>query len=215
VLGIAITGLLASFMAGMAANISGFNTVFTYDIWKSHIRGDHPDEWYVRLGRWATVFGVAGGIGTAFIAAGFSNIMNYLQSLFSFFNAPLFATFIIGLFWRRMTPWAGFWGLISGTASAVLVYVLYKAGVLDLGTDLNASFWGAGAAFVVDAIVSVVVTLNTTPKPESELRGLVWGLTDTTLRDDALAGDAAWYRSPVVLGVGAVVLAALFYLPFI
>ncbi|MBO3752622.1 sodium:solute symporter family protein [Streptosporangiaceae bacterium NEAU-GS5] len=215
VLGIAITGLLASFMAGMAANISGFNTVFTYDIWRAHINGDHPDEWYVRLGRLATIGGVAGGIGTAFIAAGFSNIMNYLQALFSFFNAPLFATFIIGLFWKRMTAWAGFWGLLSGTLAAFAVYIGYKSDVFGFGTDLNASFVGAGTAFVVDAIVSVVVTLATTPKPESELRGLVYGLTDTTIRDDALAGDAAWYRSPLVLGAGALVLAAAFYIPFL
>ncbi|MEW9527755.1 sodium:solute symporter family protein [Microbispora sp. NPDC049125] len=215
VLGIAVTGLLASFMAGMAANISGFNTVFTYDIWKSHVNGDHPDEWYVRLGRIATVGGVVGGIGTAFIAASFNNIMNYLQSLFSFFNAPLFATFIIGLFWRRMTAWAGFWGLVTGTAAAFASYILYKAGVIDFRTELNASFWGAGIAFVVNAIVSVVVTRFTAPKPESELRGLVYGLTDASIQDDAMSGDAAWYRSPVVLGVGAVVLAAAFYLPFI
>ncbi|MGI5159871.1 sodium:solute symporter family protein [Microbispora sp. CA-102843] len=215
VLGVAVTGLLASFMAGMAANISGFNTVFTQDIWKAHINGDHPDEWYVRLGRIATVVGVAAGIGTAFIAAGFGNIMNYLQSLFSFFNAPLFATFVIGLFWRRMTAWAGFWGLLSGTVCAFASYILYKAGVFDFGTELNASFWGAGIAFVVDAIVSVVVTLATTPKPESELRGLVYGLSDASVSDDALAGDTAWYRSPVILGAGAVVLAAAFYLPFL
>ncbi|MEZ0075870.1 sodium:solute symporter family protein [Planotetraspora sp. GP83] len=215
VLGIAVTGLLASFMAGMAANISGFNTVFTYDIWKSHIQGDRPDEWYVRLGRLATVGGVIGGIGTAFIASGFSNIMNYLQSLFSFFNAPLFATFILGLFWRRMTAWAGFWGLVSGTAAAFATYILYKSGVFDFGTDLNASFWGAGIAFVVDILVSAAVTLATTPKPESELRGLVYGLSDASISDDALSGDTAWYRSPVILGAGAVVLAAAFYLPFL
>jgi len=215
VLGIAVTGLLASFMAGMAANISGFNTVFTYDIWKSHIQGDRPDGWYVRLGRLATVGGVLGGIGTAFIAAGFSNIMNYLQSLFSFFNAPLFATFILGLFWRRMTAWGGFWGLVSGTAGAFATYILYKAGVLDFGTDLNASFWGAGIAFVLDILVSAVVTVATTPKPESELRGLVYGLSDASISDDTLKGDTAWYRSPVLLGTGAVVLAAAFYLPFL
>jgi SSS family solute:Na+ symporter len=215
VLGIAITGLLASFMAGMAANISGFNTVFTYDIWQAHVAGDRPDAYYLRLGRLATVAGVLLGVGTAFIAAGFSNIMNYLQALFSIFNAPLFATFIIGLFWRRMTAWAGFWGLLSGTAVAVAVYVLYKTGAVNLGTDLNASFWGAGIAFVVDALVSVVVTLVTTPKREAELSGLVYGLSDTSIADDALAGDAAWYRSPVVLGTGAIIIAAALYLPFL
>nr|WP_246497429.1 sodium:solute symporter family protein [Sphaerisporangium rubeum] len=215
VLGVAVTGLLASFMAGMAANISGFNTVFTYDIWRSHVRKDRPDDYYLRLGRWATVGGVVLGIGTALIAAGFSNIMNYLQTLFSFFNAPLFATFIIGLFWRRMTPWAGFWGLLTGTLAAFASYILYKADVIDFGTELNATFWGAGIAFVVDAVVSVAVTLATTPKPESELRGLVWGLTDTTLADDSVKGDKSWYRSPLVLGAGALILSAAMYIPFI
>jgi SSS family solute:Na+ symporter len=159
----------------------------------------------------ATVAGVALGVGTAFIAAGYSNIMNYLQTLFSFFNAPLFATFILGLFWRRMTPWAGFWGLLAGTVAAFASYVSYKAGLVDFGTELNASFWGAGLAFVVDIAVSVVVTLVTTEKPEEELRGLVYGLSDVNLEDDALAGDARWYRSPVLLGTGALVLAVLAY----
>ncbi|MEV4169114.1 sodium:solute symporter family protein [Nonomuraea sp. NPDC049709] len=211
VLGIAVTGLLASFMAGMAANISGFNTVFTNDIWQAHLARDRDDSHYVRVGRIATVAGVALGVGTAFIAAGYSNIMNYLQTLFSFFNAPLFATFIVGLLWRRMTPWAGFWGLLAGTVAAFASYLSYKAGLVDFGTELNASFWGAGLAFFVDVVVSVVVTLFTTPKPAEELRGLVYGLSAVNLEDDALAGDARWYRSPVLLGTGAVVLAALMY----
>ncbi|WP_433510313.1 sodium:solute symporter family protein [Nonomuraea sp. CA-143628] len=211
VLGVAVTGLLASFMAGMAANISGFNTVFTNDIWQAHLAKDRDDGYYLRVGRIATVAGVALGVGTAFIAAGYSNIMNYLQALFSFFNAPLFATFILGLFWKRMTPWAGFWGLLAGTASAFASYIAYKAGMLDFGTELNASFWGAGVAFVVDLLVSVVVTLVTTPKPVEELRGLVYGLSAVDLADDALAGDKKWYRSPVILGTGAIVLAAAMY----
>ncbi|MEV6154350.1 sodium:solute symporter family protein [Nonomuraea sp. NPDC052129] len=211
VLGVAVTGLLASFMAGMAANISGFNTVFTNDIWQAHLAKDRDDGYYLRVGRIATVAGVALGVGTAFIAAGYSNIMNYLQALFSFFNAPLFATFILGLFWKRMTPWAGFWGLLAGTASAFASYIAYKAGMLDFGTELNASFWGAGVAFAVDLLVSVVVTLVTTPKPVEELRGLVYGLSAVDLADDALAGDKKWYRSPVILGTGAIVLAAAMY----
>ncbi|MFI7700683.1 sodium:solute symporter family protein [Nonomuraea sp. NPDC049480] len=211
VLGIAVTGLLASFMAGMAANISGFNTVFTNDIWQSHLVRDREDGYYLRVGRIATVVGVGLGVGTAFIAAGYSNIMNYLQALFSFFNAPLFATFIVGLFWRRMTPWAGFWGLLAGTVAAFASYFSYKAGYVNFGTELNASFWGAGLAFAVDVVVSVVVTLFTTQKREEELRGLVYGLSDVDLEDDALAGDAKWYRSPMLLGVGALILAVALY----
>ncbi len=97
-LGIAVTALLAAFMAGMAANVSAFNTVFTYDIWQDYVRKGREDAYYLRFGRIVTVVGVVVGIGTAFIAAGYSNIMNYIQALFSIFNAPLFATFIIGMF---------------------------------------------------------------------------------------------------------------------
>ncbi|SCL69511.1 sodium:solute symporter family protein [Micromonospora chersina] len=213
VLGIAVTGLVASFMAGMAANVSGFNTVFTYDIWQAYFQRDRSDEYYVRVGRIATVVAVLIGIGTAFIAAGFSNIMNYIQALFSVFNAPLFGTFIIGMFWKRMTALAGFWSLLSGTVVALGTYLLYRAGVIHFNSDLEESFWGAGLAFVTVAVVAAIVTPLTRPKPADELTGLVYGLSDTTLKDDSLAGDAAWYRSPVLLGVIAVVLAALFYIP--
>ncbi|MGV9373609.1 sodium:solute symporter family protein [Micromonospora tulbaghiae] len=213
VLGIAVTGLVASFMAGMAANVSGFNTVFTYDIWQAYFRRDKPDEYYVKVGRLATVAAVVIGIGTAFIAAGFSNIMNYIQALFSVFNAPLFGTFIIGMFWRRMTPLAGFWSLLSGTVVATATYLLYKGGVISFNSDLEESFWGAGLAFATVAVVAAIVTPLTRPKTDRELTGLVYGLSDTTLADDSLAGDTAWYRSPVLLGVVAVILAALFYIP--
>ncbi|MBQ1042691.1 sodium:solute symporter family protein [Micromonospora sp. C32] len=213
VLGIAVTGLVASFMAGMAANVSGFNTVFTYDIWQAYFRRNESDEHYVKVGRIATVGAVVIGIGTAFIAAGFSNIMNYIQALFSVFNAPLFGTFIIGMFWRRMSPLAGFWSLLSGTIVAAATYLLYKGGVISFNSDLEESFWGAGLAFATVAVVAAIVTPLTRPKTDDQLTGLVYGLSDTTLADDSLAGDAAWYRSPVLLGVVAVILAALFYIP--
>ncbi|KAB1915057.1 sodium:solute symporter family protein [Micromonospora sp. AMSO31t] len=213
VLGIAVTGLVASFMAGMAANVSGFNTVFTYDIWQAYFKRDRPDEYYVRVGRIATVVAVVVGIGTAFIAAGFSNIMNYIQALFSVFNAPLFGTFIIGMFWKRMSPLAGFWSLLAGTVVAIGTYLLHLADVVHFNSDLEESFWGAGLAFVTVAVVAAILTPLTRPKRNDELTGLVYGLSDATLKDDSLAGDAAWYRSPVLLGVIAVVLAALFYIP--
>ncbi|MEU4475866.1 sodium:solute symporter family protein [Micromonospora sp. NPDC023888] len=213
VLGVAVTGLLASFMAGMAANVSGFNTVFTYDIWQAYIRRDRPDDYYVRVGRWATVAAVVVGIGTAFIAAGFSNIMNYIQALFSVFNAPLFATFIIGMFWKRMTALAGFWSLLLGTLVSLSLYLLYKGGVIDFNSDLEESFWGAGLAFVTAVVVAAIITPLTAPKRDAELRGLVYGMGGVDLKGDVLAGDAVWYRSPVLLGVIAVALAALFYIP--
>src|SRR5690348_2998920 len=125
-LGVAIAGLLASFMAGMAANISAFNTVFSYDLWQTYVKKDRPDDYYTRVGRLATVAATLVAVGTAFFASNYTNIMNYLQTLFGFFNAPLFATFILGMFWKRMTPTAGWTGLVSGTLAAVLVGVLSK-----------------------------------------------------------------------------------------
>ena len=118
-LGVALAGLLAAFMAGMAANISAFNTVFSYDLWQQYVKKDRPDDYYLRVGRWATVGATVTAIGTALIASGYTNLMDYLQTLFGFFNAPLFATFILGMFWKRMTPTAGWTGLVSGTLAAV------------------------------------------------------------------------------------------------
>ncbi|WP_372472145.1 sodium:solute symporter family protein [Jidongwangia harbinensis] len=214
VLGVAVTGLVASFMAGMAANVSGFNTVFTYDIWQQYVRRDRSDEYYLRIGRWATVGGIVVGIGTAFIAAGFSNIMNYIQALFSLFNAPLFATFIVGMFWKRMSAWAGFWSLLLGTLSSLTLYLLYLADVVPFNSDLEESFWGAGLAFVTAVVVAVAVTLFTPPRPENELRGLVYGLAGPTTSGQAvLAADKVWWRNPVLLGTIAVVLAFVLYIP--
>ncbi len=214
VLGIAVTGLLAAFMAGMAANVSSFNTVFTYDIWQTYVKKDRDDAYYLRTGRVVTVVGILIGIGTAFIAAGFSNIMNYVQVLFSFFNVPLFATFIIGMFWKRMTAWAGFWSLLTGTLGALATYLLYKQDVISFNTDLEESFWGSGVAFVLCVVVTVVVTMMTTPKTDEELQGLVRGVGATDLSAGELVGDRTWYRNPVLLGGVAVALAALLYIPF-
>jgi SSS family solute:Na+ symporter len=211
-LGVAIAGLLAAFMAGMAANISSFNTVFTYDIWQPYIRKNRPDGYYLRIGRTVTVVGCVVAIATAFIASGYGNVMNYLQTLFSFFNAPLFATFILALFWKRMTKAAGWSGLVAGTASAVTVFGLATANVLTIfgSTDTQGpSFVGALVAFVVDIVVSVIVSLSTQPKPESELRGLVYSLTPREdLRGVENPGDRAWYRRPAVLAVGVLVITA-------
>lgn len=207
-LGIAIAGLLAAFMAGMAANVSAFNTVVTYDIWQTYVKKGRSDRYYLLTGRVVTVAGCVVAIGTAFIAGNFGNIMDYLQTLFGFFNAPLFATFILALFWKRMTPAAGGIGLIVGTISAVTVDLLNRGGVLDLSGQ-GASFLAATTAFVVDIALSVAVSLVTKPKPDSELVGLVWQLTPRSRRThDATGEDAGWYRKPVVLGGGALLLTA-------
>ncbi|MGA6167939.1 sodium:solute symporter family protein [Amycolatopsis magusensis] len=198
-LGIAIAGLLASFMAGMAANLSSFNTVFTYDIWQSYIKKDKPDGYYLSFGRLVTAGGTILAIGTAFIASSYSNLMDYLQQLFSFFNAPLFATFILGMFWKRMTATAGWTGLVSGTLAAIGVFILAESGVWDLPGQ-GASFIGAGAAFVVDVVVSVAVTYATQPKPEAQLVGLVYSLTPKdSLKHSDTGEDSGWYRKPGLL----------------
>jgi SSS family solute:Na+ symporter len=204
-LGIALTGLMASFMAGVAANVSAFNTVVTTDLVQPYLKKDMPDDWYVNFGRYATIGGIGISIFTALIASSYDNLMNYLQALFSIFNAPLFATFIIGMFWKRMTPAAGFWGLIAGTITAAGLFVGYKAGWIGFGSDLDESMWGAGMAFVVDAVVTVAVSLRTTPKPISELQGLVYGMAN----EDENARDYKWWESPKLLGFSTLAGAAV------
>ncbi len=197
-LGVAIAGLLAAFMAGMAANISAFNTVFSYDLWQTYVIKDRPDSYYLAVGRWATVGATVVAIGTALIAAGYQNLMDYLQTLFGFFNAPLFATFILGMFWKRMTATAGWAGLVSGTLAAITVFVLSETGVFDLPGQ-GAAFVAAGAAFVVDILVSVAVTMVTQPKPAHELVSLVYSETPEEQRTDPEAHRLPWYQSPTKL----------------
>lgn len=211
VLGVALAGLIAAFMAGMAANVSSLNTVFTYDIWQDWVRPGREDRYYLQVGRVVTVVGCVLAIGTAFIAGSYQNLMDYIQALFSFFNAPLFAIFILGLFWRRMTGTAGWTGLVSGTIAAVTVDFLVRAGILALSSQAG-SFVGASAAFVVGIAVAIVVSLLTQPKPEAELVGLVWSLTPRGDRTEERTGqDAGWYRSPAVLGVSVLVLTVVLY----
>jgi SSS family solute:Na+ symporter len=211
-LGIAITGLLAAFMAGMAANISAFNTVFSYDLWGDYVVKDKPDLYYLRVGRIATVAATFVAVLTAYLAENFSNVMTYLQTLFGFFNAPLFATFIVGMFWRRMTPTAGWMGLVAGTASAVLVAFLsedafgsWSIGVLPL-TGQGAAFVSASAAFVVDVALSVGVSMVTRPKPAEELVGLVYSETPRDMRTDPKEASYPWFRRTVPLAGVALVM---------
>jgi len=211
-LGIAITGLLAAFMAGMAANISAFNTVLSYDLWEHYIQRDREDSYYLAIGRIATVAATVIAVFTASLASHFTNIMNYLQTLFGFFNAPLFATFILGMFWKRMTAAAGAVGLVAGTLSAVVVAFLsqdafgsWSTGTLSLSGQ-GASFVAAGTAFVVDVVLSVLVSLVTRPKPDEELVGLVYSETPKESLVDADAAGYPWYRRPVPLAGCALVI---------
>ncbi len=207
VLGVAVTGLVAAFMAGMAANVSSFNAVFTYDIWQDYVRQGREDSYYLRVGRIVTVIGVLIGIATAFIAAGFNNIMNYIQVLFSFFNVPLFCAFIIGMFWRRASRSAGFWAILVGTIVAVATYVLYNQGVIPFRSALQETFYGSIFAFVAGSIAAVVATRFEPRKSDEELRGLVYGLE---IRDPDEAPQP-WYRQPLPMGIGVVVLSILLY----
>jgi SSS family solute:Na+ symporter len=209
VLGVAITGLLAAFMAGMAANVSSFNAVWTYDIWQNYIRRGRPDSYYLRVGRITTVVGVFIGILTAFIAAGYSNIANYLQTLFSFFNVPIFLAFIVGMVWRKAGRGSGFYGMIVGTLVAFGTWVLYKVGVLSFRSDLAETQWGAIAGFGTGLAAMWIATRFMEPKPLSELRGLVFGLQEVDVKTSA---RVPLYRSPVLWGIGALVLCGLLYI---
>jgi SSS family solute:Na+ symporter len=220
-LGVAIAGLLASFMAGMAANISAFNTVLSYDLWQQYVVKDREDSYYTLVGRLATIVATVIAIGTAGIASNYSNLMNYLQVLFGFFNAPLFATFILGMFWKRMTASAGWTGLVAGTAAAVAVAFLSEdafgsasTGVLHVGGQ-GASFVAAGAAFVVDVIVSVAVTSFTQPRAEADLKGLVYSLTPKESLLDPHEGTISWWQSPTKLAAVGLVLVIILNLMFL
>jgi SSS family solute:Na+ symporter len=219
-LGLAITGLLAAFMAGMAANISAFNTVLSYDLVQTYVIKDREDRWYLGIGRWATIAATVIAIFTAGLASNFSNIMNYLQTLFGFFNAPLFATFILGMFWKRMTATAGWVGLVAGTLSAVVVAFLSKdafgswsTGALNLSGQ-GASFVAASTAFVVDIVLSVVVSLVTRPKPSEELVGLVYSETPREDLVDEKEATYPWYRRTVPLASVSLVLVIILNLLF-
>ncbi|WIE64014.1 sodium:solute symporter family protein [Curtobacterium sp. MCLR17_036] len=215
VLGVAVTGLLASFMAGMAANVSSFNTVFTYDIWQRYIKPNMPDVHYLKTGRWVTVVGVLVGIATAFIAAQASNIMTYMQTLFSFFNAPLFAVFILGLLWKRMTTQGALWGYVLGIVTPTITWIAYLLNPDLFATATAETLYGAIISFVTVLVVGFVVSMLTKPKDEKELSGLVYGIGKIDLHGDSVATDTAWYRSPALLGTVALVLCVVLYLPFL
>jgi SSS family solute:Na+ symporter len=201
-LGIAVTGLFASFMAGVAANVSSLNTVVTYDLLQPYLAKDRSDAWYLRAGRLVTFGGVILSIGTALLASQFNNIMNYLQALFSIFNAPIFATFILGMFWKRSTSLGGFWGLLAGSSSGAAMFLLYEIHVLHFGSALSATFAQASVAFVVDIVVTVALSL-VSPAPEhSHLAGIVYVVAgaDGVVPTLKQPKEAIWWRRPVLLG---------------
>ena len=208
-LGLGLTALLASFMSGMAGNVTAFNTVWTYDIYQSHIRRGASDAHYLKMGRIATVGGILLAVGAAYLASAFNNIMDLLQLVFAFVNAPLFATFALGMFWRRTTGHGAFAGLLSGTLAAAVHHGMtlpagahagVKGGFLGAvhtyPSELAQTFWTAIIAWTTCLVVTILVSLATRPRPANELTGLVYSLTPRP-------GDRGlpWIRRPWVLAV--------------
>ena len=206
-LGLGLTALLASFMSGMAGNVTAFNTVWTYDIYQSHIKKGASDEHYLWMGRAATVFGIALSIAAAYVANSFNNILDLLQLVFAFVNAPLFATFALGMFWKRTTGHAAFIGLLAGTTAAAIHHGIslaagsvpgvkggYFGAHLVYRSELGQTFWTAIAAWVTCFVVTIIVSLLTRPRPDEELRGLVYSLTPKPSE-----GNVVWYERPTVI----------------
>jgi SSS family solute:Na+ symporter len=191
-LGLGITALIAGFMSGMAGNVSAFATVWTYDIYKPLFKKTASDSHYVSMGRWSTVLGVMVSIGTAYLVMQFGSIMDYVQALFSFFIAPLLATVLFGMFWKRTSSAGGFWGLLTGTVSSIVMWAWVKADPSALryialsphaqamAENMYRALWSCLAC----ALVTVVVSLLTKPKPDSELVGLVRGVTEIPSESD-------------------------------
>ena len=221
-LGLGLTALLASFMSGMAGNVTAFNTVWTYDIYQSHIKRGASDEHYLWMGRAATVFGIVLSIAAAYVANSFNNILDLLQLVFAFVNAPLFATFALGMFWKRTTGHAAFIGLLAGTVAAAIHHGMSLAAGATPGvkggyfgahivyrSELGQTFWTAIAAWVTCFVVTIIVSFLTRPRPDEELRGLVYSLTPKPSE-----GNVVWYERPTVIAVIVLAIALLLNIIF-
>lgn len=204
ILGVGVTALIASFMSGMAGNVTAFNTVWTFDLYQSHINKTASERHYLWVGKVTTVVGVLISIATAYVARGFNSIMDLLQLVFSFVNAPLFATFFLGMFWKKTTANGAFWGLVSGTTAAALTHGLtvaegkggWIANVHEFYSGTSQAFNIAGIAFIVCFIMTVLISSFTPRKPDNQLVGLVYSLTPKT-KDST----KVWYKNPLWLGV--------------
>jgi solute:Na+ symporter, SSS family len=219
-LGVGFTALMASFMSGMAGNVTAFNTVWTYDIYQSYVAPGKTDHHYLWMGRWATVVGILVSIGCAYLASKFNNIMDMLQLVFGFVNAPLFATFLLGMFWRRATGHGAFWGLIGGMAAAAIFHGMahttgavvgikgtWLASLLHLTpvefhSEMAQNFYMAIAAWSSCFLLTIIISLATAKnKTDEQLKGLVYSLTPKPAKE-----NEPWYQQPVTLGI--VILAA-------
>jgi SSS family solute:Na+ symporter len=222
-LGLGLTALIASFMSGMAGNVTAFNTVWTYDIYQAHIKKHGTDEHYLWMGRVATVGGIALSVAAAYVAGAFNNIMELLQLVFAFVNAPLFATFALGMFWKRSTGHGAFWGLVAGTVAPAIHHGISLASgatpgvkggffgvLLNYPSEMAQTFWTAVAAFTTCFVVTIAVSLATAPRRDAELEGLVYSLTPRQVDN-----VKAWYQKPSVFAavvmVAMITLNVLFY----
>jgi SSS family solute:Na+ symporter len=209
-LGVGFTALMASFMSGMAGNVTAFNTVWTYDIYQSYIAKNKSDSHYLWMGRWATVFGIFVSVGCAYLASKFNNIMDMLQLVFGFVNAPLFATFLLGMFWRRATGHGAFWGLLGGTGGAAIFHGLASAAGNAPGikggwiaqkflfhSEMAQNFYMAIVAWVSCFVLTILISLATTrTKSDAELTGLVYSLTPKPKSE-----NEPWFKQPVTVGL--------------
>jgi len=221
-LGLGLTALLASFMSGMAGNVTAFNTVWTYDIYQAYINKKGTDEHYLWMGRMATIGGILLSIGAAYAVTNFNNIMDALQLVFSVVNAPLFATFLLGMFWKRTTGHGAFTGLLAGTGAALLHHGLTLPFAAVPGihggwihvihrypSDMAQNFWTAIFAFAVNFVVTIVVSSATTPRPEPELVGLVYSLTPKPVES-----HLSWYQKPATLAIAVLAILIVLNLVF-
>jgi SSS family solute:Na+ symporter len=216
-LGVGITALIASFMSGMAGNVTAFNAVFTYDIYQAYFFKNKSDKHYLNVGKLVTLFGILFSIGTAYIAASFNNINDFLQLVFSFVNGPLFATFLLGMFWKRTTGHGAFWGLVAGTVAAAITHGLTiaegKGGWISplypISSGMGQAFIVASFSWIANFFTTIAVSLVTKPKPDEELRGLVYSLTEKVY-----GTEKRWYLKPAPLSIILLIITILLNIIF-
>ena len=216
-LGVGITALIASFMSGMAGNVTAFNSVFTYDIYQSYFVKNKSDRHYLWFGKFITVVGILISIVTAYIARGFNNINDFLQLVFSFVNGPLFATFLLGMFWKRTTGHGAFWGLLAGTVAAAITHGVtvaegkggWIAELYTIRSGMGQAFIVAGVSWIANFVTTILVSLVTKPKPDEELKGLVYSLTEKPKYI-----QQKWYMRVVPLGIILLILTILLNIIF-
>ncbi|HUS63236.1 MAG TPA: sodium:solute symporter family protein [Kofleriaceae bacterium] len=223
-LGLGLCALMASFMSGMAGNVTAFNTVFTYDIYQSYIAPKKSDAHYIWVGRMATLGGIAISVAAAYLAKQFDNIMDVLQLVFAFVNAPLFATFLLGMFWRRTTGHGAFFGLLAGTVAATVHHGLtiprgaqtaLKGGWITdpvhiYPSEMAQGFWTAIYAFTACLALTIIISLATKrTKSDEDLKGLVYWVTPKPV-DTGMP----WWQKPAYLAVVVLALTLVLNLLF-